>query len=67
LSTEKDPFLKIEKTKMLFDHLNVKTVCEDMMDEHLGLAMHHLEEVSTDDQSKKSLRELAIYLINRDK
>jgi len=67
LSTEKDPNLKIEKTKILFDHLNVKPVCEDMMDEHLGLAMHHLEEVSTDDQSKKSLRELAIYLINRDK
>jgi geranylgeranyl diphosphate synthase, type II len=67
LSTEKDPILKIEKTKILFDHLNVKSACEDMMDEHLGHAMYHLEEVSTDDQSKKSLRDLAIYLINRDK
>lgn len=67
LSAESDATQKIEKTRMMYDHLGVKEKCEDLLHDHLGTAMFHLEEVKVEDHLKKSLRELAIYLINRDK
>ncbi len=67
LSEEKDAQLKIERTKTLYDHLKVREMCEEMLHDHMGKAMFHLEEVQVDDHFKKPLRDLAIYLVNRDK
>lgn len=67
LSEEQEPLQKIEKTKTIYDHLKVREMCEEMLHDHMGKAMFHLEEVQVDDHFKKPLRELAVYLVNRDK
>lgn len=66
IHADANPKQKVEKAKQLFDHLKVREQCEDLLHEHLGKAMFHLEEVAIDDADKQMLRELAIYLVNRE-
>lgn len=66
IHADENPVSKVEKAKQLYDHLNVREQCEDLLHEHLGKAMFHLEEVNVDDADKQMLRGLAIYLVNRE-
>lgn len=66
IHSDDNPANKVEKAKQLFDHLNVREQCEDLLHDHLGKAMFHLEEVAVDDADKQVLRDLAIYLVNRE-
>lgn len=67
LASETDLQLKVDKTRTLFDHLNVRSSCEEMMQFHLDKAMDHLNAISVEDQHKKPLSDLAIFIISRDK
>lgn len=66
LSKETDLILKVKRTRELFDHLNVRQMCEDRMKEHYNLAMSALGKVTVTDSKKKSLIELADFLMLRD-
>lgn len=65
--TELDnPAIKIEKTKELFDHLEVRKESKEYMDRHYNMAMNALNSISVADEQKASLIELSNYLISRD-
>lgn len=66
LESSTDLELKVRRTKELFDHLSVRDLCEERMQEHYKLAMDSLDKVSTDNQVKEGLVQLANYLMNRD-
>lgn len=66
LENATDLSLKVSRTKELFDHLHVKELCEERMQEHYKLAMDSLDKVSVNNQVKEGLVKLANYLMNRD-
>ena len=58
--------LKLKRTKELFDHLNVRDMCHERMDDHYKRALNALDTIDVADQNKTALRSLAQYLIERD-
>lgn len=66
LESSTDLELKVRRTKELFDHLNVRDLCEERMQEHYNLAMDSLDRISVNNQVKEGLVQLANYLMNRD-
>lgn len=58
--------LKLKRTKELFDHLNVREMCHERMDDHYKRALNALDTIDVADQNKTALRSLAQYLIERD-
>lgn len=66
LSTEHDLVLKVSRTRALFDHLNVRKLCEDRMKEHYSMALTALDKIQVDPSKKKVLIQLADYLMERD-
>lgn len=66
LQSEENPVIKLSRTKELFDHLNVKSVCKELMDIHFNKAMESLEQIQAQPESKQELKELALFLMNRD-
>lgn len=66
LENASDLEMKVRRTKELFDHLNVRELCEERMQEHYKLAMDSLDRISVDNQVKDGLKQLANYLMNRD-
>ena len=66
LSTENDLALKVSRTRELFDHLNIRSICENRMGEHYNLAMLALTKVNVDPSKKKVLIQLADFLMERD-
>lgn len=57
---------KVERTKELFDHLKVKEDCQERMNHHYRLAKEALDKVKVAKSKKKSLQELAKFLIERE-
>ena len=66
LENASDLEMKVRRTKELFDHLNVRELCEERMQEHYNLAMDSLDRISVNNQVKEGLVQLANYLMNRD-
>lgn len=66
LMNESDIELKVNRTRELFDHLNVREDCEARMKEHYTLALKAMEKVSVPNDNKKALLELASSLMNRE-
>lgn len=66
LQKEKNVDLKISRTKELFDHLHVKQACIEQMQQHYSIALNALEIINIPQERKKSLIELAQFLITRD-
>ena len=62
----KDVDLKLSRTRELFDHLNVRGMCQERMDDHYKRAMTALDTINVPAENKKSLISLAKYLIERD-
>lgn len=58
--------LKLKRTRELFDHLNVRGMCQERMDDHYKRALTALDTIDVADQNKTALRSLAQYLIERD-
>lgn len=66
LRSEKNPEVKIRKTRELFDHLEVKKACTERMEDHYQRALDSLEKINVPDDNKKALINLARFLIDRD-
>ena len=66
LQKEQNLVLKVDRTRRLFDQLNVRSICEKRMQEHYDIAMESLRKVKVDDSRKKKLIGLADFLMNRD-
>lgn len=58
--------LKLNRTRELFEHLNIRQICQERMEDHYSKALAALDGINVPDQNKKSLRSLAQYLIERD-
>jgi geranylgeranyl diphosphate synthase, type II len=66
LQTEQDIDFKINRTKEIFDHLNVKQECIELMQKHYTIALNALESINVSQKNKEPLIELAKFLITRD-
>lgn len=66
LQVEEDIDFKINRTKELFDHLNVKQECVELMQKHYTIALNALESINVPQKNKEPLIELAKFLITRD-
>ncbi|MFK7785819.1 MAG: polyprenyl synthetase family protein [Crocinitomicaceae bacterium] len=66
LQKEQNLVLKVDRTRRLFDQLNVRAICEQRMQEHYIIAMESLKKVKVDDSQKQKLIGLADFLMNRD-
>ncbi|MBL4861765.1 MAG: polyprenyl synthetase family protein, partial [Crocinitomicaceae bacterium] len=66
LQTTENIELKVKRTRELFDHLEVKQFCENMMQEYYQKAMNYLEEIDVNPEQKKPLIALASYLMDRE-
>jgi geranylgeranyl diphosphate synthase type II len=66
LRNENNIELKINRTRELFDHLDVKNDCQNRMEEHYAMAKEALAKVDTPSENKKALLALASYLMSRE-
>lgn len=66
LHTESDQKKKVQLTTEIYDSIDVKSFCENEMQEHYALAFSSLDKVSTSEDSKTGLRQLAEFLFKRD-
>lgn len=66
LKNESDIELKIGRTKEIFDALHIRELCEDRMKEYYDRAINALDAISVPVENKSKLRQLAVYLIDRD-
>jgi geranylgeranyl diphosphate synthase type II len=66
LQKEQNLILKVDRTRRLFDQLNVRAICEERMQDHYDIAMKSLKKVKVDDSQKQKLIGLADFLMNRD-
>ncbi|MFT5777527.1 MAG: geranylgeranyl diphosphate synthase type II [Crocinitomicaceae bacterium] len=66
LYQEDDLLLKVDRTRSLFDQMNVKSECQNRMTEHYQIALTALESISIDADRKTPLQKLASYLMLRD-
>jgi geranylgeranyl diphosphate synthase type II len=66
LQTERDIIFKVKRTTELFDHLDVKQDCVELMQKHYTIALNALETINVPQHKKAPLIELAKFLIARD-
>lgn len=66
LQREQNLVLKVDRTRRLFDQLNVRSKCEERMKEHYDIALQSLAKVKVDDSQKQKLKGLAAFLMNRE-
>lgn len=66
LQKEQNLVLKVDRTRRLFDQLNVRSICENRMQEHYDIAMKSLAKVNVDESKKQKLIGLAAFLMNRE-
>jgi len=66
LQAEENITLKIERTRQLFDHLNVREKCRTEMLSYQKKAMQALEEIEVSAEQKAGLIALADFLLHRD-
>ncbi len=56
---------KVAKTRILFDQIGVKEMCEATMDEYYTKAKEAITKISVDEENKKVLMQLGDYLLIR--
>ena len=66
LKNEPDIELKVKRTRELYDQIGVKDDCKKKILEHYNIALNALHRVAVPEENKKSLLELAGYLMDRD-
>lgn len=66
LQLETNIELKINRTRQLFDQLKAKEQCQERMDAYYKQAKLDLDKISTSNESKENLLQLASYLMDRD-
>ena len=66
LQREQNLVLKVDRTRRLFDQLNVRSICEARMQEHYDIAMKSLSKIEVDESRKEKLIGLAAFLMNRE-
>jgi geranylgeranyl diphosphate synthase type II len=66
LQGEQNLVLKVDSTRRLFDQLNVRSICEERMQEHYDIAMTSFAKVNVDASKKQTLIGLAAFLMNRE-
>jgi geranylgeranyl diphosphate synthase type II len=65
LKNEADLNRKVEQTRIIYDQLNVKAVCEEIMEHYYNVALSHLEKIAIQESSKSIFKHLARYLMTR--
>lgn len=66
LQKEDNLTLKINRTRELFDHLEVREKCRETMMEYQNKAMAALDKIDAPSEQKKALIALADFLLNRE-
>ena len=66
LQNEQNLVLKVDRTRRLFDQLEVRSICEARMQEQYEIAMKSLAKVTIEDSKKEALIGLAAFLMNRE-
>ncbi len=66
LKDEQDNEIKVNRTRELFDHLNIRQDCQARMEEHYELAQQALKRINVPEENKKPLLSLASFLMNRE-
>lgn len=66
LATESNLPYKVQRTREIYEELQVRSVCESMMEEHYTIAMHALDQINQPKEKKAPLVQLADYLMNRE-
>lgn len=66
LLDQTEPEIKLARTRELYDHLDVRNNCRQLMEKHFQIAMNAFDEVSVSKENKIPLQELAKFLMNRD-
>ena len=66
LQSEGDIIFKVNRTTELFDHLDIKHDCVELMQKHYTIALNALETINVPQNKKANLIELAQFLITRD-
>ena len=66
LQSEEEETMKLSRTRELFDHLEVKEACKELMDKHFNEAMASLDKIEANPSKKAQLKDLALFLMNRD-
>ena len=65
LKMESNPIKKVEETRLIYNDLNVKGVCEEIMQKYYDQAIVHLEEIDVEASFKANLKSLAWFLMTR--
>jgi geranylgeranyl diphosphate synthase type II len=65
LQNETDAERKVAITRLIYDNLKVKSVCEEIMEHYYNQAMFHLKQIEKDENSKERLTGLARFLMTR--
>jgi geranylgeranyl diphosphate synthase type II len=66
LQNEENLELKVDRTRRLFDQLNIRSLCEARMQEHYDIAMESLAKIHVEAAQKAKLVGLAAFLMNRE-
>jgi geranylgeranyl diphosphate synthase, type II len=62
-----DPEIKVKEVIDLYDQLNIRTLTENLANEHINIAFNQLEKVSVSKERKEEINQITISLIGRDK
>ncbi|HNR85918.1 MAG TPA: polyprenyl synthetase family protein [Taishania sp.] len=65
IKNELDNIRKIERTKILFETLNVKQLAEDVANNYFNNALAHLHQIQVNIENKLHLSQLSNFLLNR--
>lgn len=60
-----NPSDKVEKVLAIFQRVGVDTWANELKEKYLQTALHHLEEIAVTSKRKEPLKELALFLIQR--
>lgn len=60
-----NPADKVEKVLAIFKTVGVDTWANELKEKYLQTALHHLEEIAVTSKRKEPLKELALFLIQR--
>ncbi|NVK64666.1 MAG: polyprenyl synthetase family protein [Flavobacteriales bacterium] len=66
LQNEDNVELKVDRTRRLFDQLDIRSLCEARMQEHYDIAMQSLAKIEVEEAQKAKLIGLANFLMNRE-
>jgi geranylgeranyl diphosphate synthase type II len=65
LKNEIDSIKKVTSTRLIYDNLKVKSVCEEIMQSYYNKAILHLDQINIKETSKLNLKNLASFLMTR--